>query len=146
YITRAEKIDGVPTVPSRWLMRLEALLAGLNIADALQPDQPWLGWARMRDHAQRLPRIRAPEPRPAIELRPRKMSVTRIEAWLKNPYEIFARDILKLEKLPTLGANPDAALRGSVVHDIMSRFAQRFPDQLPAEAQSELMGIANALL
>ena len=38
YITRAEKIDGVPTVPSRWLMRLEALLAGLNIADALQPD------------------------------------------------------------------------------------------------------------
>ena len=55
------------------------------------------------------------------------MSVTRIEAWLKNPYEIFARDILKLDKLPVLGADPDAALRGSVVHDIMSRFAQRFP-------------------
>ena len=33
-ITRAEKIDGVPTVPSRWLMRLEALLAGLELADA----------------------------------------------------------------------------------------------------------------
>ncbi len=146
YITRAEKIDGVPTVPSRWLMRLQALLAGIGVSDALKPDQPWLGWARMRDYAQRSPRIRAPEPRPPIELRPRKMSVTRIEAWLKNPYEIFARDILKLEKLPMLGANPDAALRGSVVHDIMSRFAQRFPDQLPADAQSELMGIANALL
>ena len=100
----------------------------------------------MRDDAQRLPRIRAPEPRPALELRPRKMSVTRIEAWLKNPYEIFARDILKLEKLPMLGADPDAALRGSVIHDIMSRFAQRFADRLPADAHAELMGIARAVL
>ncbi len=49
YLTRAQKIDGVPTVPSRWLMRLQALLAGLDLADALRPDQPWLGWARTRD-------------------------------------------------------------------------------------------------
>jgi ATP-dependent helicase/nuclease subunit B len=146
YITRAEKIDGVPTVPSRWLMRLQALLAGLGVLDALKPDQPWLGWARMRDHAQRLPRIRAPEPRPPLELRPRKMSVTRIEAWLKNPYEIFARDILKLEKLPMLGKDPDAALRGSVVHEIMSRFAQRYADHLPADAHAELMGTARLIL
>ena len=146
YIVRAEKIDGVPTVPSRWLMRVQALLAGLGISDALQPDHPWLGWARMRDEAPPRPRARAPEPRPPLELRPRKMSVTRIEAWLKNPYEIFARDILKLDKLPVLGADPDAALRGSVVHDIMSRFAQRFPNSLPAEARGELMTLARAIL
>ncbi len=59
YITRAEKIDGVPTVPSRWLMRLQALLAGLGISDALQPDHPWLGWARMRDEAPPRPRASA---------------------------------------------------------------------------------------
>ena len=35
FLTRAEKIDGVPTVPSRWLMRLKALLDGLGAADAL---------------------------------------------------------------------------------------------------------------
>ncbi len=75
------------------------------------------------------------------------MSVTRIEAWLKNPYEIFARDILKLDKLPMLGADPDAALRGSVVHDIMSRFAAAFPRQ-PAgrRARGELMTMARAIL
>ena len=28
------------------------------------------------------------------------MSVTRIEAWLANPYAIFAGSILELEKLP----------------------------------------------
>ncbi|MCK9911944.1 hypothetical protein MXD81_22505, partial [Microbacteriaceae bacterium K1510] len=86
--------DGVPTVPSRWLMRLQALLAGFGISDALQSEQPWLGWARARDDAERRQRISAPEPRPPLALRPRKMSVTRIETWLANPYAIFARDIL----------------------------------------------------
>jgi ATP-dependent helicase/nuclease subunit B len=146
YLTRAEKIDGVPTVPSRWLMRMQALLAGFGIADALHAKQPWLGWARMRDHAQRLPRISAPEPRPPVAMRPRKMSVTRIETWLANPYAIFARDILKLDKLPGLGEDPNAALRGNVVHEIMSRFAVKFPDRLPDDAHGELMSIARQVL
>jgi ATP-dependent helicase/nuclease subunit B len=127
-------------------MRLQALLAGIGVTEALQADQPWLGWARARDRITDRQRIVAPEPRPPLALRPRKMSVTRVEAWLKNPYEIFARDILKLDKLPPLGADPDAALRGSVVHDIMNRFAQSFADKLPADARAELMTIARAAL
>lgn len=146
YLTRAEKIDGVPTVPSRWLMRLQALLAGFGISDALQSEQPWLGWARARDDAERRQRISAPEPRPPLALRPRKMSVTRIETWLANPYAIFARDILKLDKIPALGEDPNAALRGNVVHDIMSRFAAKFPDRLPKDANGELMEIARGVL
>ncbi|KAB2941847.1 MAG: double-strand break repair protein AddB [Hyphomicrobium sp.] len=146
YITRAEKIDGVPTVPSRWLMRLEALLAGLGLSDALKPDQPWLGWARARDNTGERRRIGAPEPRPPLALRPRNMSVTRVETWLSNPYAIFARDILGLDKLPALGADPNAALRGNVVHDIMSRFAAAFPEHLPADANAELMRIARDAL
>jgi len=146
YLTRAEKIDGVPTVPSRWLMRLQALLAGFGVSDALHAEKPWLGWARMRDDTQIRQRISAPEPRPPLALRPRRMSVTRIEAWLANPYAIFARDILKLDKLPSLGEDPNAALRGNVVHDIMSRFAAKFPDKLPPDAHGELMSIARGVL
>ncbi len=146
YLTRAQKIDGVPTVPSRWLMRLTALLAGLELKDALHTDAPWLGWARARDSFELRERVKAPEPRPPLNLRPRKMSVTRVETWMANPYAIFAHDILKLEKLPDLGASPDAALRGSVVHEIMSRFAKAFPDTLPADPDLELVGIAETVL
>jgi ATP-dependent helicase/nuclease subunit B len=74
------------------------------------------------------------------------MSVTRIETWLANPYAIFARDILKLDKLPELGASPDAALRGSIVHEIMSRFADACPDALPPDADERLATIAEAVL
>ena len=50
YIVRAEKIDGVPTVPSRWLMRVQALLAGLGISDRLATRSPL---ARLGTHARR---------------------------------------------------------------------------------------------
>ncbi len=146
YLTRAQKIDGVPTVPSRWLMRLQALLEGLKLADVLRPKEPWLGWARARDDVKRLPPIKAPEPCPPLALRPRKMSVTRVETWLANPYAVFARDILKLEKLPALGADPGAGLRGSIVHEIMSRFAKRFADALPADPSATLNAIADEVM
>ncbi|MGI9403804.1 MAG: double-strand break repair protein AddB [Hyphomicrobium sp.] len=146
HLTRAEKIDGVPTVPSRWLMRLQALLAGLELSDTLKPEAPWLGWARARDHIETRVRISAPEPRPSSGLRPRKMSVTRVETWLANPYAVYAQHILNLQKLPKLGAAPDAALRGSIVHEIMNRFAQTFPETLPKDAERALLGIANDVL
>lgn len=146
YLTRAQKIDGVPTVASRWLMRLQALLAGMELTDALQSDEPWLGWARFRDAFDERAPIAAPEPRPALALRPRKMSVTRIETWLANPYAIFARDILKLEKLPDLGASPDASLRGSIVHAIMSDFAEKYPDALSDGFAAKLHEIARAAM
>ncbi len=146
YLTRAEKIDGVPTVPSRWLMRLQALLSGIGIHDALVPDRPWLGWARARDHIAGRVRTGAPEPRPPVAMRPRRMSVTRIETWLANPYAIFASDILGLDPLPPLGEDPSNALRGSVVHEIMNRFAVAFPDRLPDGAHGELVRISRDVL
>jgi ATP-dependent helicase/nuclease subunit B len=146
YLTRAQKIDGVPTVPSRWLMRLQALLSGLGLAEQLTPKVPWLGWARARDRIGERVRLSAPAPKPPIELRPRRLSVTRIEAWLSNPYAIFASSILRLEKLPLLGTDPDAALKGSIVHEIMSRFAQAHPGVLPADAAADLATIALEVL
>ena len=140
FLTRSAKIDGVPKVPSRWLLRLRAVLEGLGIVDALQgrADEPWLAWARNREAAGSRAMVRAPEPRPPVDARPRKLSVTRIEQWMANPYAVFARDILRLEPLPDLGAEPDAALRGLVIHRALNRFAQRFPEALPDNIADEL--------
>jgi ATP-dependent helicase/nuclease subunit B len=148
YLTRAEKVDGVPTVPSRWLMRVTALLKGMNLLPVLEAKQPWLAWARARDRIEdtRRVRIEAPQPRPEFSLRPRKMSVTEIERWISNPYAIFAKHILKLEPLPPLGTSPDASLRGGLVHDVLSRFTKKFPTVLPADPQRELEAVARDVL
>ncbi len=40
YLTRAEKVDGVPTVPSRWLMRVTALLKAWIFSKFSNPISP----------------------------------------------------------------------------------------------------------
>lgn len=146
YLTRAEKVAGVPTVPSRWLMRLDALLDGLGLAGALERDRSWLAWARARDQIDAPIRIKPPSPRPPVALRPRTLSVSAIESWIASPYTIFARHILKLEALPPLGQSPDAALKGMLTHEIMKRFANRFPEALPHDCARELGGIIAEVL
>lgn len=145
-MTRAEKIDGVPSVPSRWLLRLNAVLSGLNLEDALEPDRPWLSWAAARNVAERGPPPKAPAPCPPLELRPNKISVSDVETWIANPYALYAKRILKLEPMAALGAEPDAALRGRVVHEALSEFARRFPKMLPSDSFHELMALARAAL
>ena len=143
YLTRAHKVDGVQTVPSRWLQRLLALVKASGLEQKIEPEQPWVQWARERDRAPFEP-VKAPEPRPPVEARPKQLSVTRIERWIANPYEIFARHILKLEPMQELGKEPDAAMRGTIVHRALHDFSRAFPDALPADIEAELTRIANA--
>ncbi len=146
YLTRAQKVDGAPTVPSRWLLRIRALLDGMALAGAIAPDRPWLGWARARDMAASAPAARPPSPCPAVALRPRRLSVSDVERWIANPYALFARRILELEPLPLLGSEPGPALRGAIVHDALGRFAAKFPRELPDDPGRELIAIAGAIL
>lgn len=125
FITRAAKIDGVPSVPSRWLLRLQALLEGAGCKSALETgaDQ-WIGWALARDRATpRAPATR-PHPKPAVALRPKRLSVTRVEKWGTSPYRIFAEDMLRLRELAPLGGALDGRLRGTLIHDALHRLAR----------------------
>jgi double-strand break repair protein AddB len=143
YLTRALKVDGVPTVPSRWLQRLLALVKASGLETKIEPTRPWVQWARERDHAPSFEPVQPPEPRPPLEARPKRLSVTRIERWIANPYEIFARYILRLEKMKELGVEPDAATRGQIIHRVLHEFTRAFPATLPDDIEGELTRIAN---
>lgn len=138
-MTRPEKIDGAPAEPSRWLVRLDALARGLGIAHPFAPARPWLGWSRARGSVPWTPLGAAPAPRPALNLRPRKLSVSAVERWLTNPYALYAEYILRLPPLPPLGEQPGPALRGMILHAGLAIFAKCHPDQLPADIAGELM-------
>jgi ATP-dependent helicase/nuclease subunit B len=144
-MTRALKVDGTPAVASRWLLRLKALLAGFGKENALAPADPWLAWVRHRDTAPAR-RIQPPEPRPPIKLRPRQLSVSNVETWIGNPYALYAGKILKLERLLAIGQGPDGSLRGSILHEALSRFARRHPDRLPNDVAGELSSAIAAVL
>lgn len=144
YLTRALKVDGVPTVPSRWVQRLQALVDASKLTAKIAPNKPWVPWARERDAIGTFAPVKAPKPCPPVGARPRGLSVTQIERWIANPYEIYAKHILKLEPLKPLGTEPDAAMRGTAFHHILSLFAEQYPDSLPDDIHAALNAIANA--
>ncbi|MEQ1577272.1 MAG: double-strand break repair protein AddB [Hyphomicrobium sp.] len=146
YLTRAQKTGGVPAVPSRWLLRLEALLAGAGQRDKLNSKEPWLNWARARDMAESQVPITMPAPKPPVNRRPRKLSVSRVETWIGNPYAIYASEILRLQPLDAIGLPPSASLRGSMIHEALSRFVKSYPKALPANTKDVVLGFAREVL
>jgi len=140
-LTRAEKTDGTPTVPSRWLLRLETVLRGCGGEADFAPDTVWLGLQKGLNRPAAHRPVLPPTPSPPVAARPRRLSVTRIETWMRDPYSIFAREILHLRPLDPLEADPGAAERGTMIHDALDAFLRRFPDALPADAEAQLIAL-----
>jgi ATP-dependent helicase/nuclease subunit B len=139
YLTRALKSDGAPTVASRWLQRLNQLTSGLKLA--FDPAKPYVAYAALLE----LPDAYAPQPRPAptppVSVRPRTLSVTEIETWLRDPYAIYAKHILGLRPLDPLDAEVGPLERGTVVHKILELFLEEWTGAPDAEAR--LVAIAD---
>jgi ATP-dependent helicase/nuclease subunit B len=72
-----------------------------------------------------------PAPCPPLEARPRKISVTQVELWRRDPYAIYARHVLGLRPLEPLDADPSAADLGSALHKTLETFVARLADQPP---------------
>ena len=142
------RADGAPTVPSRWLTRLEYLTggpeSGSTLSGRVAARSLWLDWQRSLDTpgiADRLLRgpVR-PAPTPPVAARPKQLSVTQVETWMRDPYAIYARHILRLRALDPLDAAPDAADYGSRIHNVLDAFVQDFASgPLPADAVVRLI-------
>jgi ATP-dependent helicase/nuclease subunit B len=72
--------------------------------------------------------------------------VTEIETWLRDPYAIYARHVLRLQKLKPLEESADAADYGTIVHAGMHRFYQQFGEAWPADATARLRACMDAAL
>ncbi|KAF0115775.1 MAG: hypothetical protein FD149_1499 [Rhodospirillaceae bacterium] len=143
-LTRSERVEGTPTVPSRWLLRLEAVLhaAGLHEQAALWGNAgPWLAWARGMDWPQAFETPRRPAPRPPVAVRPSRLSVTEVETWMRDPYALYARHVLRLRALPPLDADPEAADYGTLVHKTLEIFLKTWSHALPPDPEATLLAV-----
>ncbi|MDJ0946958.1 MAG: double-strand break repair protein AddB [Kiloniellales bacterium] len=139
YLTRAQRVEGTPTVPSRWLLRLEALLQSFERGEAWRDEASrWRAWAEALDRPTAPVAVKPPAPRPPLAARPRKLSVTRIETWRRDPYALYAAEILRLRALEPLDADPGAAERGILIHEALERFLKAWPNALPEDPESVL--------
>jgi ATP-dependent helicase/nuclease subunit B len=140
-LSRASRSGGSPTVPSRWLLRLETLLKGSSPEDRLRANTGLNEVFASLDRPEKFIEPVEPTPTPPLESRPRKLSVSRIETWIRDPYSIYARNILELKVLDPIDADPGAAERGNVVHEALDRFIKQWPGGLPENATDKLLNI-----
>ncbi|EFH11222.1 PD-(D/E)XK nuclease family protein, partial [Teichococcus cervicalis] len=126
-LARARKRAGAPTVPSRWLTRLETFLGGQAPGLGL-PRERALDWASRLD----MPEVVKPWPRPAPapppEDRPREISVTEVADLMADPYGFYARRVLRLLPLEPLDAEVGASDYGQIVHQVMADWTRRLGD------------------
>ncbi len=138
-LTRSEKIEGTPTVKSRWLSRMDAIAPEFK---KQSPKGPWLQWYYNLDRpAAPSKPVKPPRPTPPVAVRPRQLSVTGVQKLMQDPYSIYAQDILKLKMLDPLDLDPSAADKGTIIHDALDVFMKEFPDNLPANATDRLIEI-----
>ncbi len=122
-LSRALRDAAGPTLPSRFLLRVEALLGDDLAKEHRETAIPTLltHLDRTRPKAAAYPR---PAPDPAPHQRDVAIRVTALDRLLGDPYQFYAQAILDLRQMPPLAADPfsDPALRGTLVHDILDEW------------------------
>lgn len=119
-----------PTLPSRFLLRVEALLG-----DDLDKEHRECAILALLPHIDLMRPAADPYPRPAPDPAPDKrdvpIRVTALDRLLGDPYQFYAQAILGLRQMQPLAADPfsDPALRGTLVHDILDKWHKAKADQ-----------------
>jgi ATP-dependent helicase/nuclease subunit B len=115
----AQRDESGPVIPSRFVLRVEALLGELA-KDHRETRAVEL--AREIDFAPAAPAYPRPAPNPSPAQRNVPLAVTAIDRLRGDPYQFYASAILRLRKLDPLDAEPSAAWKGTVVHDVLDRW------------------------
>ena len=144
-LSRAKKRGGQPTVASRFLQRMAAAAGIKAMTEPEERGQRYLAYARAFDRPSEFRAQRRPAPRPPVELRPKALSVTRIETLRRDPYAIYAEYILRLKALEPVEGDIRPRETGIAWHAALQEFVGAYPlGGLPPDARERLLSIARA--
>ncbi|MBM3609960.1 MAG: double-strand break repair protein AddB [Alphaproteobacteria bacterium] len=124
-LTRSLRVQGTPTVPSRFLTRLQSYLKRYNLS--LQRKGELLYYAQILYAPKERILLGPPTPRPPFLARPRSLSITEITTLIHDPYSLYAKKILHLKPLKPLEEKPGRLEFGLFVHDVLEVWFKNLP-------------------
>ena len=140
FITLSRYDSEEVAIESPFVTRLKTFYHAVTGAH-IQQNKDYINYLSEQDEVA--PKAYAPAyPTPPLEARFNKLSVTKIEKLLKNPYEIYASEILKLRKLDELEADEKPADYGNYVHKILDEFTKYHNLDASKITHQEFMNIA----
>ena len=144
-LSRAKKRGGQPTVAARFLQRMAAAAGHKAMTEPEERGRRYLAYARALDRPTEFRAQRRPAPRPPVELRPKALSVTRIETLRRDPYAIYAEYVLRLKALELVEGDIRPRETGIAWHAALQEFVEAYPSGgLPPDARDRLVSIARA--
>jgi ATP-dependent helicase/nuclease subunit B len=124
---------------------LETVLRAVGLEGRITHAREPLRWVGLLDDPGARKFISQPAPTPPVAARPRQLSVTQVETLIRDPYAVYARTILRLKPLEAIDAAPDAADRGTFIHDALDKFLREFPDSLPENSVDRLLALGEGI-
>jgi ATP-dependent helicase/nuclease subunit B len=143
-LSYAERRGTSPADQSRFLKRLLAFVGGDCEKELCARVAHLKAWTTQIDAVPSVQPAVRPTPQPPASLRPRRLSITEIETLLRDPYAVYAKHILGLKPLDPLGAPPDFAERGNLIHDVLGDFIAHGHDCAAPNAHEIMMDMARA--
>ncbi|WP_343612804.1 double-strand break repair protein AddB [Novosphingobium sp.] len=130
----ARRDEGAPVIPSRFVLRVTAMLGEKLARDHRETRIP--AWAGGLDVGRKVPPHPRPQPMPSKDQRRVDIAVTALDRLRADPYQFYAQAILGLRSIDALDAQPSPAWRGTAVHDILDAWhkAGAVPGTLAATA------------
>ena len=145
HITRAKKVDSQPTVPSRWIDRMNAIVEMSTVLEKPKP-VPHVYWQSQLDDVKDTVKLSAPSPTIGVDGRIRQLSSTDLEKLFINPYAVYAKKILKLHKLDEPEQSISVANVGTIIHGVLEDYVLKYPIQTPDDVHGELLQLLNKYL
>lgn len=136
-LSHAHRDEGAPVVPSRFVLRVRAMLGSL--ADEHRETEA-VRLAREVDDAAAAPPYPRPKPMPDAQQRKVDISVTGLDRLRSDPYQFYAGSILQLRSLEALDDEPGPAWKGTAIHAVLDAWHKEGnpPGRLPEIAEAEL--------
>ncbi|EJF85426.1 double-strand break repair protein AddB [Bartonella rattimassiliensis] len=140
-MSRALRVDHTPSIPSRWLQRIETVVGKQVWKQIRARGEILLHWTKMLDHTNLISEVERPCPVPPLNMRPRHFTVTEIKTLRCDPYAIYAKKILRLKPLKALIHDPSSPERGILYHAILANFCTQVKNPNAENALDVLLAI-----
>lgn len=116
-LSHAQRDAAGPVIPSRFLLRIRAMLGR-----ELERETEAVEIARALDAAPAAEPYPQPRPMPSATQRRVSISSTALDRLRGDPYQFYAQAILHLHPLDPLDAAPTPAWRGTAVHEVLRQW------------------------
>ena len=136
-LTRSLKNNGTPTTKSKYLMRFETFLLCQN--KKIQENDIWKEVYKKYNEVKDFSTISRPKPTPPLEKRPKKLYATQIEKLMNNPYDIYAKSILKLRKKDSFYDDKIFSFFGQATHKALELYTKYYEKNKDGDLYEKLI-------